>query len=300
MKFCESCGAKIEALPVCPQCGAPLVPAVKFCESCGAPVGPAASAAAMIPAAAAPVGASVSPAPVTSPVQEVKPMAEPLVKMEEKTVMGSGEKPAPAPVPVKSSPKTEAVRAPPKETGPKKPLPKKTAILAGIVVLVLLGAAAYFVALPMLSGTVSPQPAINTPALPGSPSATAGPAGTLSSAQFAAPTTAQASIVTEPTQIPPANLLVTFQADRDPITGIVTITFTGGAGRNGVKNVDIRLTRSDGQVISKTVTLTDIGQGLTMQGTKTGDDRIELTANYNNGEHYKIIDKILEYTRRNW
>ena len=39
MKFCESCGAKIEASAVCPKCGAALAPNVKFCESCGAPTG---------------------------------------------------------------------------------------------------------------------------------------------------------------------------------------------------------------------------------------------------------------------
>lgn len=111
---------------------------------------------------------------------------------------------------------------------------------------------------------------------------------------------ATVSFTAGPTQQIPAPLLVQFSAARDPITGLVTITFDGGAGRYGVKNVDIRLSRSDGQVIAKTVTLTDIGDGLTLQGTKTGDDRIELTVNYSNGDHYKVIDQILEYKRRNW
>jgi predicted amidophosphoribosyltransferase len=36
MKFCESCGAKIDDLRRCSQCGAPLSKGTKFCESCGA------------------------------------------------------------------------------------------------------------------------------------------------------------------------------------------------------------------------------------------------------------------------
>lgn len=276
MKFCESCGAKIDTGPVCPGCGAQLLPGVKFCESCGkavAPQGPPAPAETP-PAELAAVAAS--PAETKQP--EAKPEPEPEKK------------------PAEAAPVKQAIKETQKETGIKKPIPQTTIFIAGVLVLALLGAAVYLVVLPMMSGSGSSPVGGNAPSPPG----TAGPAGTSSSAQPAAPAAAPVSFNPEPTQIPPANLLVTFQADRDPITGIVTVTFTGGAGRYGVKDVDIRLTRSDGQVIARTVTIGDIGTGLTLQGTKTGDDRIEVTANYSNGDHYRIIDKILEYKRRNW
>jgi Double zinc ribbon len=293
MKFCESCGAKIEAGPACPHCGAPLVPNVKFCESCGKPVVAAAPAA---PAETPPAALSPEtsrPADTAAPIKEVK---QPEVKPEPVPE----DKPAAPAVKVETAPAKQVAKETPKESGPKKPIAKTTLIIAGVIVLAVLGAAVYFVVLPMMSGGGSTPAGGNAPSLPGFPSGTVEPTSTQAPVQSTAPSTAQVSFVTEPTQVPPANLLVTFQADRDAITGIVTVTFTGGAGRYGVKNVDIRLTRSDGQVITKTVTIAEIGQGMTLQGSKTGDDRIEITANYNNGEHYKIIDRILEYTRRNW
>jgi hypothetical protein len=180
----------------------------------------------------------------------------------------------------------------------KEPFPKQTWIIAGAVVLVLLAAAVYFVVLPMISGTAGSSPGSGpVPAVPGatgsSPASSSAPGSTPS-------TTAGGSVsfVTDPTQVPPAALLVTFQAERDPITGIVTVTFTGGAGKYGVRDASIRLTRSDGQILTRTKTFTQIGQTETFQGTTTGDDRIEVTANYFNGDHYKIIDQILYFKKR--
>jgi hypothetical protein len=213
------------------------------------------------------------------------------------------EKPVPPPVPAAAAKEpvkagAEKLAEAPAGTGQKKPVPKQTMIIAGIVILLLLGAAAYFVVLPMLSGSGGTPGGTVQPGLPSLPSLTQNQPGVQPSAVVtSAPSV---SFETLPTQIPPADLLVTFQADRDPITGIVTITFTGGGGRYGVKNVDIRLTRSDGQVDTRTVTIDQIGNGMTLQGTKTGDDRIEIVANYFNGKQFRIIDKILEYKKRNW
>ena len=35
VKFCTSCGQKIEELTTCTQCGTPLKPGAKFCIKCG-------------------------------------------------------------------------------------------------------------------------------------------------------------------------------------------------------------------------------------------------------------------------
>ncbi len=306
MKFCESCGAKIEDLPACRQCGAPLDPNVKFCESCGTPVSAAAEPAQPAQADAAPVIVPASPVPEAPPVQETTPPAEPVgitnaPAPAEKPVspeppVKTEEKPVPAPAPVKGSPEAKKQKVP-EVTAQKNPIPQRTMIIAGVIVLAILAAAVYFVGLPMFtgnSGSGTSSPAV----IPGSPAPAQNPPMVQPSAVTISPS-GQVSFVTEPTQVPPANLLVTFQAERDPITGIVTVTYTGGA-RYAVRDVFIRLTRSDGQVDTRSITLAGIGPVATFQGTKTGDDRIEVTAYYFNGEQYRIIDRILEYKKRNW
>lgn len=146
------------------------------------------------------------------------------------------------------------------KSAPKQPASRtQTLVIAGVVGLVIVAALAYFVLLPMLSGTgttsaatsgspltniIPPAVAYGTPVQGSVPSSTA-------SGQSAT----SALFVTEPTQAVPTDLLVTYQAERDPITGIVTVTFTGGAGKNGVSDVFIRLTRSDGQVLTRSFLL---------------------------------------------
>ncbi len=334
MKFCESCGAKVEALPACSRCGAPLPPTVKFCESCGAPVTTEAAKAPQ-----APVTPAVSPAPgepekftvpevkapadipaeaVKSPVAEVNVPAEPAAavaaaaatiaplpdtpanpetkqsakpaKTEKKTVPAPEEKPVPA---VKEPAMAHKAKDVPKETGPKKTTSQTTMIIAGVLVLALLGAAAYFVVLPMLSGPGTPaqnQPVSPVPTGPGSTSGT--PAATMDTIP-----SGSVSMTTGPTQVPPANRVIILDAERDPISSKVTVTFRGGAGQNGVREIQVTLTRSDGTRETKSFKPDAIGSGVTLQGTaKT--DRVEATTYFYTGEQYKILDKIFEYKKR--
>jgi uncharacterized OB-fold protein len=371
MKFCESCGAKIEVSPACPQCGAALVPNVKFCENCGAPVSPAAVPMKATPEKTAPVIAMVTaplpPLPETPPVQKVKPPAEPLVKVEEKTAPVIAmvtaplpplpetppvqkvkppaeppvtveektapvvapvtaplpplpetppaqkvkppaeppvtveektapvpeEKPAPAPAPVKVPPKTEKAKDVPKETGPKKPIPQQTMVIAGIIVLALLGALVYFVVLPMISGPAATSQNQQAPMV------TMGPVSS-SATQATQAGTSQAATVSftpGPTQVPPSNRVVILDAERDPISSIVSVTFKGGEGQYGVSQIMVTLTRSDGSSETKSFKPDTIGSGVTFQGTpKT--DRLEATSYFFSGEQYKIIDQIFEYKKR--
>lgn len=296
MKFCESCGAKVEPLPVCGQCGAPLLPNVKFCESCGKPVAreaaPKVSAAPLAPTPAVvlttPAVKTTTAAPAPAEVKKPEPQPEPSAAAIEKN-------------PDKKTPEKQ------KETAQKTPVKgpasnTQTLVIAGVVGLIIVAALAYFVLLPMLSG-----PGTTSGGKPGSvsgvsPTQTTAVSGTpaKSSATSSAATTqssASASFVPEPTQIPPPNLLVTYQAERDPITGLVTITFTGGPGKNGISDISIRLTRSDGQVLTESFTPQQVGNFATLQGTKM-TDRIEVIANYYNGEKYRIIDQLFEYKKR--
>ena len=318
MKFCESCGAKIEALPACPQCGAALVSNVKFCETCGAPVGLAAVPVKATPAetapAVAPVAAPLPPVPETPPVQEVKPPAAVPVKVEEKTipvpeekpappklpvkaeekiVPVPEEKPAPAPAQVKVPPKTEKARDVPKEAGVKKPIPQQTMVIAGIIVLALLGAAVYFVVLPMINGPAMTSQNQQVPTVTTSPvSSSVTPATPAETSQDAT-----VSFTPGPTQVPPSNRVIILDTERDPISSMISVTFRGGEGQYGVSEILVKLTRSDGTVVTKTFKPDVVGSGVTLEGT-TKTDRIEVTTYFYTGEKYKIIDQIFEYKKR--
>ncbi len=288
LKFCESCGAKVEQPAVCVQCSAPLLPNAKFCETCGKPVARAATPASAVPPAPAPEviktppaaeppAAAPAPAEVKKPAPKPGPAAAPGGKVPELKIP---EKPK---VPVQKPPG----KAPASRT--------QTLVIAGVVGLVIVAALAYFVLLPMLSsGSGTPAAGNSAPVFGASPtptvsSATGTPATDASSVSF----------VTEPTRVPPATLLVNYEAARDPITGLVTVTFRGGTGQYGVSDVAIRLTRSDGQVQTQTFKPKEIGSSTTLPGTLM-TDRIEVVANYYNGEKYRIIDQLFEYKKKNF
>jgi hypothetical protein len=258
---------------------------------------------------AAPVAeTAVPPAPETPPLVEAIPPTAPVVMADEPVKTGKTavpvpeEKPAPpappvkaeektasAPALVKEPPKTDKAKEVPKETGPKKPMSKTTMIIAGIIVLALLGAAAFFVVLPMLSG--SGTPAQNQPVSPagtnsGTPSATAGssPAGTF-------------SLIAGPTEVPPSNLGLIIDVEKNAISRDIIVTFQGGNGQYGVKELRITLSKSDGTVDEKSLSHLERGSSVTLKGTdKT--DRVEITAYFNNGEKYKVVDKVFEYKKR--
>jgi len=199
--------------------------------------------------------------------------------------------PAPFPTDVQGTTKPREDLPPSPVPGPTKPLPAMTLAIIGIVILIILALGAYVVVLPMLSGTGTAQKSgEDTPVF--SPPATSSPSGII---QGTIPVTG--TLTPGQTQVPPANLAVTSQAERDAITGIVTVTFSGGEGQNGVKDVLFRLTRSDGQVLQKSFTLTRIGTSESLQGTKM-TDRVEVIASYYNGNQYKILDQTFEFKKR--
>jgi hypothetical protein len=277
IKFCESCGAKVEQPPVCVQCGASLLPNAKFCESCGKPV---AAPTTQAPAAVQepPVAKPTAAAPGKVEVKKPAPPPEAAITAKEK----AAEKKIP-----------EKPIEPARKTTEKTPASRtQTLAIVGVVGLVIVAALAYFVLLPMLAGPGATSGGNSIPLLGASPVPT--------SASSAAPAqTASVSFVPEPTQVPPAALLVNYEAARDPITGLVTVTFRGGTGQYGVSDVSIRLSRSDGQVQTQTFKPQQIGSTTTLQGTLM-TDRIEVVANYYNGEKYRIIDQLFEYKKKNF
>ncbi|MDO9549469.1 MAG: zinc ribbon domain-containing protein [Methanoregula sp.] len=286
LKFCETCGAKIEQPPVCAHCGEPLTVGVKFCESCGKPV--AAPAAPTVPAE------PPTPAQVTVPVTPAAKPPAPTPEEVKKPELKSKPEPKAAAkekVPDKKAPEK---RNEPVTKAPAKAVPAprtQTLMFAGVVGLVIVVALAYFVLLPMLSG--SGTPGSGNSATPLGATLVPSTASTVAPAQ----SSASASYVLEPTQVPPTNLLVYYEVERDPITGLVTVTFRGGAGQYGVSDVSIRLTRSDGEVLTQSFKPQQIGSFTTLKGTLM-TDHIEVTANYYNGEKYRIIDQLFEYKKK--
>ena len=99
-----------------------------------------------------------------------------------------------------------------------------------------------------------------------------------------------------PTQVPPGNLLVYFQVERDPFTNIVSVLFMGGKGQAGVQDVVVRLTRSDGQVLTGTFKPLQTGRGVDLQGTEK-TDRVEVTVHYYTGDVYTVINQTFEYKK---
>jgi hypothetical protein len=168
----------------------------------------------------------------------------------------------------------------------------KTLVVAGVIGIIILGILAWLVILPLLSsvGTSNGGNGPGLPGIAGTPVTTTGPAAITGAAATA--------FELKPTQIIPVNLEVTYQADRDPITGLVTVTFTGGPGLNGISDTAITVTRSDGQVVTKSFKPKQVGDFVTLQGTlKT--DRIEVVTNFYNGDSYRVIDKLFEYKKKN-
>lgn len=354
MKFCETCGAKIETLPTCTKCGAPLAPGMKFCETCGTRIIPAAAGARTPKEEDMRVDASAPPVPEPAPVQKASSRSRPPIneimveelKVPQKDAVRISPEPEPAEEkpasaePAGKTAMTAAAAAPavsmaletqpgakhgksaekeipvevakvaaavdvwtspdsssgdagiPKGTGEKKPAFSKTMIIAGVIVLALLSAAVFFVGLPLLNGSGTPpsnpagaQVTMN-PGSPAAPLTTAGTSGT-----------ASISLTAGPTQVPPPNLALIIDVERDAITHMITVTFQGGPGQYGVRELVVTLTKSDGTVETKSFKPDNRGTFITLKGTEKAD-RVEITANYYNGESFKVVDKVFEYKKR--
>jgi len=268
---------------ICPQCNSPVAPGKNFCESCGAKID-------------APFRCSHCNAPASWGKKFCESCGAPIeVTKEEKRPEVPPESPAhdQATAIARDVTKSQHPFQPPTISDKKKTIPTMTLAIIGIVFLIVLVLGAYVV-VPMLSGTGPLQKTGDSIAGLVIP--------TDSTTQQASSQPGRATPVTGtltpgPTDIVPSALAVNFQAERDPISGIVTVTFTGGAGQNGVREVVSRLTRSDGQVITKTFTLTQMGKSETLQGTKM-TDRIEVIVYYYNGDQYTVLDQTFEYKKR--
>jgi RNA polymerase subunit RPABC4/transcription elongation factor Spt4 len=311
--FCEFCGARVTHPPACTLCGTLLAPDSRFCPSCGAPVttgtepsdvhgDPAGLKDGSAGKQSGEHAGSVSAPPGSAPdagTQKLPdiPGESPVDRATSKsTGKRKGGRIKRSAVTTLADTETEA-----------RPLVSripvawiqshKYQVLILIAALVIAGVAA--VGIPKL-------PALFSSSTTGADSLTEGGLSTLGSsagsdlepgttAVTAVPTVI--SLTPGQTQVPPDNLLVYFQAERDPTSRIVTVSFNGGKGQAGVRDVFVRLTRSDGQVLTGTFKPLAAGSGVELQGTEKVD-RVEVIVNYHTGAAYTVIDRTFEWKKQ--
>jgi hypothetical protein len=302
--FCDSCGLRLSPPPACPKCGLPLAPGTNFCEACGSPVG------------------SV-PVPCTERiVADEKSLDIPKTgrSLKRKKLHPKTPPPAPGialpdsvttitdkPDPEKVSQDHEVPAEIPPAVGQTAPVnadsdrerlfSRKKIILSCILAVVII------LIIALMTGMVKVPPIQILPGVLNHGNATQSQDNTRPvTAETTIPLTLSAPLVPAlapgPTLVPPESLLVWIQAERDPITNNVTVLFEGGKGQRGVRMIEARLTRSDGNVLVQTFKPTTMGEGAVIQGTKFSD-RLQVIVFYNNGDQYTIIDKIFAYKGRN-
>ena len=99
------------------------------------------------------------------------------------------------------------------------------------------------------------------------------------------------------TALPPA-YAVDIGIEKDRVYNTITVTFTGGRGQVLVKDILVRVTKSDGTVEEKNIPIGNqvaTGAFVDIKGTQ-GSDRVEVFATLG-GITYKVKDENMVYAR---
>lgn len=83
---------------------------------------------------------------------------------------------------------------------------------------------------------------------------------------------------------------------RDQITPKIIVRFDGGKGQQQIRSIEVKVTRSDGQVLTNTLP-SRVNAELEFDGTK-GVDRVEVWVSYLDGSRYKLKDELYDYYKR--
>ncbi len=323
-KFCPGCGAKIDILPTCRNCGAVFLAPVKFCEMCGTPVIPAGSS----PSAGVPVHELEhdhvpGPEPDEGYSHEVSPEPEPVPEVAEEHAdepEPAYEMPEKAPVPKSTS----SAIVPEEGTGisgsdplapafsgladlPEKPPETKPAgrkpvnrilVLGAVVILLLVIAGVYFIGLPMLKGKM---PGISAPKATPVPTPEPEPAVVMTMPPApvetsAAPLPTADPMVPEPTQIMPDNQKVYFSVQKDQVNGRITFQFQRGPGENLIRSADVKVTYPDGTIKTGIIKPSQGINELVLAGSKN-TDRAEIIVNMHSGQTYRVYDELLSFRK---
>lgn len=325
--FCESCGLRLLPPPACVKCRLPLAPETNFCEACGTPVsgvpvphecssdrneqpeapqkkvpekkgkasrGHKARKKDRHQASDAGKGAGVQDLPGTpgTPVQEHLPVPADPAAVPDNDRNGpvlpiEKARPIPAGQPGRAGSPAFMLRV-----NPAKRRAVMTIIAVGLLcaIVIIAGQSTFRPMKTAVIATGNANPSDDVPASvapgPDHENTTAGASGLLQ------------EVVPGPTEVPPDRLRIWLQAEREPITHEVSVLYDGGKGQYAVRDVLVRLTRSDGQVLTELFRPLVVGEGVTLQGTEYSD-HLEVVVTYSTGEEYTVIDKVFEYKKRN-
>lgn len=101
-------------------------------------------------------------------------------------------------------------------------------------------------------------------------------------------TSMESNVVSE---TPPPNISVAVQIEKDPIYNTILALFVGGNGQSVTKYCIVRVTRSDGSVISGQLQPEKLAE-VRIPGS-SDSDRVEVFVVYYSGKVYKIYDNYL-------
>lgn len=96
--------------------------------------------------------------------------------------------------------------------------------------------------------------------------------------------------------LPPGQTVAIQVNEKDTSYATISVLFSGGEGQVVTKDILVRVTRPDGEVLIGHLRPVK-GDELILQGTKE-TDRIEVFVTLNTGVTYKVIDKLIPYRTR--
>ncbi len=105
-------------------------------------------------------------------------------------------------------------------------------------------------------------------------------------------TGASAALSLQPTQTLPDKTELNIQVEKSAVDGMVTVTLAGGPGIQVVKDIEVRLTRSDGQVQTGHIRPDANVLEVSLAGTKQ-TDRVEVFVTQFSGQRYRVMDQLL-------
>jgi hypothetical protein len=96
--------------------------------------------------------------------------------------------------------------------------------------------------------------------------------------------------------LPPGQSVFIQVNEKDTSYATISVIFSGGEGQVATKDILVRVTRPDGEVMIGHLHPVK-GEELVLQGSRD-TDRIEVFVTLNTGVTYKVIDKLVPYRTR--
>ena len=130
----------------------------------------------------------------------------------------------------------------------------------------------------------------------GSPPSSMPSTGETTSAPAQVSATVAADSLPTDITLPPARFATDIRIDKDRVYSGITVTFVGGAGQVFVRDILVRVTRSDGLKEEAHIPFENqvpVGASVALPGTK-GSDRVEVYVTIN-GVIYKVRDENAVY-----